>query len=156
MLSNLPQEIVKLTLGYLSFNDACQVASVSKNWFRVITARTLWQGHPQAVPNCSNPFRSIQKSHIVGRLKKRPQFWQVVRLDDGEGLLVLENGFLTGLKLNGEVSSGHSFILVTYITLLQPIMSTWPQFCGSVYRCIARCQSLSRDSIEGAVKKIGT
>lgn len=138
-LSDLPREIIKLIFNYVTFSEACQTVSVSKSWFKEITAKTFWIAHPKADSSSSNPFRSIQKfianSYIKGR--HHDCFHQMVRVDDGEGLLIMEEGFLTGIKLNGE-----------------PIISSWPQSCGSVFRCMARSRTLTQDCIESSVKQI--
>jgi hypothetical protein len=104
-LSDLPREIIKLIFNYVTFSEACQTVSVSKSWFKEITAKTFWIAHTKADSSSSNPFRSIQKFIANSYIRDRCHdcFRQMVRVDDGEGLLIMEEGFLTGIKLNGEV-----------------------------------------------------
>eukprot|EP00029_Vermamoeba_vermiformis_P013696 TRINITY_DN8618_c0_g1_i1.p1 TRINITY_DN8618_c0_g1~~TRINITY_DN8618_c0_g1_i1.p1 ORF type:complete len:538 (+),score=47.46 TRINITY_DN8618_c0_g1_i1:36-1649(+) len=59
-LSNLPREIIGLIFSFLTFSDTCQVVSVSKSWFKEITATRHLIAHPKADPSSSNPFRSLQ------------------------------------------------------------------------------------------------
>lgn len=122
-LAKLPHEIRNLIFQRLTFADVSASASVSKSWFNITSSTDLWA--PLAKTNIGDldPFTSFQHEVINKSIwKNKSHYVYATDLDvtNGKGLLVCEEGYLQGLKLNGTVRSRtiSSFVIVLLIIII--------------------------------------
>ena len=107
ILSLFPPEILHQILQYLTYKNVIFSASVSKYWFQQTTAKDFWANHRRASVADPDPFVSIQRSIISARIWTPYKDHYIYATDkdviNGENMLVWEEGYLQGLKLNGQV-----------------------------------------------------
>ncbi len=100
-LTNLPLEIRRLIYQELNINEARKVVTVSKSWFKELTAREVWRSKSTSL----NPYLSLVRKEFYSKFMKRKHvaYSEEIEVVDGEGMLVCEAGFVQAVKLNGKV-----------------------------------------------------
>eukprot|EP00029_Vermamoeba_vermiformis_P012771 TRINITY_DN7734_c0_g1_i1.p1 TRINITY_DN7734_c0_g1~~TRINITY_DN7734_c0_g1_i1.p1 ORF type:complete len:446 (-),score=79.77 TRINITY_DN7734_c0_g1_i1:32-1369(-) len=134
-LSVIPLEVTReLIFKRFTINEARRVAAVSKSWFKVLTSREVWHEESKS----SNPYLALLKKEFYAKYMKRSVIHtEDVEVVNGEGLLVFEEGFVQGVKLNGK-----------------NLIAAWNDNEGSVGRCMVYSRVLTREEINIIVNRI--
>jgi hypothetical protein len=141
VLSLLPHEITIQIFRHLSLGDISATSRVSKFWLKSTTSRQVWASRSTSGAKDLDPFICAQNLLITKKIwtpfRGHYIYATDVEVTNGEGLLVCEEGYLQGIKLNG-----------------QPLASSWFNETGSLARCMVRSKVLTKDEISFAVKNI--
>ncbi len=108
LFSVFPPEILLHIFQFLTFNDTTAIVSVSKSWLKIITSKDVWASRVEAsTTGQTDPFTIIQNSVINKKIwtpyKDHYIYATDVVVTNGESMLIIEEGSLQGIKLNGQV-----------------------------------------------------
>lgn len=108
VLSLLPHEITIQIFRHLSLGDISATSRVSKFWLKSTTSRQVWASRSTSGAKDLHPFICAQNLLITKKIwtpfRDHYIYATDVEVTNGEGLLVCEEGYLQGIKLNGQVS----------------------------------------------------